>query len=726
MVAQSRAATYRQVSTVVAASMVFMVALVGFLPTTAAAGRATMPKGRVVLVGVPGLRWSDVREGGTPNLWKLTGRGSAAALSVKTISSRTCPIGGWLTVSAGQRAWPHPRSCGLPPVPVDNAISGYSRMRDDNAHNKYGSELGLLGDAVHRSGACTMAVGPGAVFGAADRAGRVDAYAPSVAQMPADGWFRCALTMVDVDDIYRAGINADVATDRRRAHAAAERRTVAVERADEQVGRIVESVPPGTTVLVTGISDDRSGAHLHVALAAGPGYDFRYLTANSTHARGLVTLTDVTSTILHILHIKQPAAMVGSPWYADGGVRAASTRRVVHTLNDKDVAARAYRRLAHPFYLTFVIVQIALYAFATVTLRRKRSRALAVTRILALATASLPVTTYLANLVPWWSSAHPAAELALTMLAAIAVITAMAAAGPWRRSVTGSGAIVGGVTALVLTLDVMTGNHLQTCSMLGYTPLIGGRFYGFGNIAWALWITGVIVATGAVADRLLHTSRNRRLLATTLVVTAGFVALVIDGAPVWGADFGGIIATCPGFVIYVLMVSGQRIRLSRLLAVPMIGAVFVLGVAFLDSLRSEPTHIGEFWNTLTSGGSGTVVIRKFHAMQSSFDNPRLAFVTVASVGFLFFALLRPLAWRAAALHTACERAPALRATLTTVLVTAGVGMLVNDSGLTIPALAFTTAIPLALAAGIQGLGLDARDSPRPSERSERASAPSAL
>lgn len=718
-VAQSPAATYRQVSTVVAALMVFMVALVGFLPTTASAGRATMTKGRVVLVGVPGLRWSDVRESGTPNLWKLTGRGSAAALSVKTISSRTCPIGGWLTVSAGQRAWPHPRSCGLPPAPIDNAVPGYSRMRDANAHNKYGSELGLLGDAVHRSGACTMAVGPGAVFGAADRTGRVDAYVPSVAQMPADGWSRCALTMVDVDDIYRAGINADG----RQAHVAPERRTAAVESADEQVGRILKSVPPGTTVLVTGISDDRSGAHLHVALAVGPGYDFRYLTANSTHARGLVTLTDVTSTILHILHIKQPAAMVGSPWYDDGEVRAASTLRVAHTLNDKDVAARAYRRLTHPFYLTFVIVQIALYAFATVTLRRKRPRALAVTRILALAIASLPVTTYLANLVPWWSSAHPAAELALTMLAAIAVITAIAAAGPWRRSVTVSGAIVGGVTALVLTLDVMTGNHLQTCSMLGYTPLIGGRFYGFGNIAWALWITGVIVATGAVADHLLHTSHNRRLLASILIVTAGFVALVIDCAPMWGADFGGIIATCPGFVIYVLMVSGQRIRLTWLLTVPVIGAVFVLGVACLDSLRSEPTHIGEFWNSLTSGGSGTVIIRKFHAMQSSFNNPKLIFVTVASVGFLFFALLRPLASRAAALHTACERAPALRATLATVLVTAGVGMLVNDSGVTIPALAFTTAIPLALAAGIQGLELDARDSPRPSEQTERASAP---
>ncbi|WP_433463551.1 hypothetical protein [Spirillospora sp. CA-128828] len=702
-------------STVVAALVMCTAALLGFLPAMASAGQATVTKGRVVLVGVPGLRWSDVRESGTPNLWKLTGRGSTAALSAKTIGSHTCPIGGWLTVSAGQRAWPRHNGCGLPPAPVDNAVPGYSRMRDDNANNKYGSQIGLLGDAVHRSGACTMAVGPGAAFGAADRTGRVDVYAPSVTRVPADGWFRCALTLVAVDDIFRARINAGGDMDRREARVAADRRAAAVERADDQVGRILESVPPGATVLLAGMSDDRSGAHLHVALAVGPGFGFRYLTAHSTRARGLVTLTDVTSTILHILHIEQPTGMVGSPWH-DAGVQAASTRRVVHTLNDKDVAALTYRRLARPFFLTFVIVQIALYAFAAMALRRKSPRALAVTRILTLATASLPVTTYLANLVPWWSGAHPATVLVLTMLAAVAVITATAAAGPWRRSVTGSGAIVAGVTALVLTLDVMAGSHLQTCSMLGYTPLIGGRFYGFGNIAWALWITGVIIATGAVADRLLRTSRDRRLPAIALVATAGLVALAINGAPMWGADFGGIIATCPGFVMYALMVSGQRIRLSRLLALLTFGAVIVLGASFLDSLRSDPTHIGEFWKSLTSGGGGTVIMRKFHAMQASFDNLKLVLITVASVGFLFLALLRPLARRAAMLHTACEHAPALRATLAAVLVTAGVGMLVNDSGVTIPALAFTTAIPLALAASIQGLRLDAGDSPRPTPR----------
>jgi hypothetical protein len=260
--------------------------------------------------------------------------------------------------------------------------------------------------------------------------------------------------------------------------------------------------------------------------------------------------------------------------------------------------------------------------------------------------------------------------------------------------------------------------------MLGYTPLVAGRFYGFGNIPWALWVTGLIIATGAVAGWLQSTGRGR--LATATVVAAGILALVIDGAPFAGADFGGIIAIFPGFAVFALMIAGRRVRISRLLLVLAVGVVVVLGVSFLDSLRADPTHIGEFWKSLTNGDGGTIILRKARGMIGTFGNWELSILAVAAVVFLIFALLRPLTWRAAVLHTAYERAPALRPTLIAVLVTGGVGMLVNDSGVAIPALAFTVAIPLALAASIQALGHgEPSEPPERSERSESASAPKA-
>jgi hypothetical protein len=260
--------------------------------------------------------------------------------------------------------------------------------------------------------------------------------------------------------------------------------------------------------------------------------------------------------------------------------------------------------------------------------------------------------------------------------------------------------------------------------MLGYTPIVAGRFYGFGNIPWALWITGLIIVSGAAAGRLLNA--ERRTAATALVIGAGIIALVIDGSPMAGADFGGIIAIIPGFAVFVFLIAGWRIRLARLAIILAAGAVVVLGLAFLDSLRANPTHIGEFWDSLTNGHGGTIVFRKFRGMVGTFVNWELSVIAVAALAFLIFALWRPLTLGVAVLHTAYEQSPALRATLIAVLVTAGTGMLVNDSGVAIPALAFTVAIPLALAASIQALGSAETAAPPPqSEPSEEASAPKA-
>jgi hypothetical protein len=721
-VAQPRNAGRSHIKGVIAA-LFAAVALV-LLPAMASAAPASAPvSGHVVVIGVPGLLWSDIHDTATPNLARLAATGSSAALSIKTVGPHTCPIDGWLTISAGQRSQLRNGSCGLPPAPDGNAVPGFAALRDDNAHNKYNSDVGLLGDAVHRAGGCTMAIGPGAALGAADSAGRVDGYVPSTEQIPADGLSRCALTMIDIDDVFHAFIDAGVDVNGHQVPVTVKRRAAAVKSADNQIGQVLTGLPPNTTVLIAGLSDANVSAHLRVAIASGPGYSAHYLTADSTRTGGLVTLTDATATILHILGLKQPSDAVGSRWRADGAQPASATT-LAKRLNDHDVAAQSYSRLVLPFILVLVIVQVALYAFGTFALRRKRGRILAVTRVAAVAGASLPVASFLANLVPWWSADHPAVVLVAAIVVLVGVVTAAALAGPWRRSIVVPGAIVGGVTALVLTLDALTGSHLQTCSMLGYTPLVAGRFYGFGNIPWALWVTGLIIVTGAVAGWLQSSGRGR--VATATVVAAGVLALVIDGGPFAGADFGGIIAIFPGFAVFALMIAGRRVRLSRLLLVLAVGVVVVLGVSFLDSLRADPTHIGEFWKSLTNGDGGTIIFRKFRGMISTFGNWKLSIIAIAAVAFLIFALLRPLTLRAAVLHTAYERAPALRPTLIAVLVTAGVGMLVNDSGVAIPALAFTMAIPLALAASIQALGPEeTSEPPSRSERSESASAPKA-
>src|SRR5262249_58039256 len=74
-----------------------------------AAGPGTPATGHVVLVGIGGLRWSDVSSTATPALWRLAGEGSPGSLVVSGIDPRTRP--------APRRPPPDPPPPAAPPPP---------------------------------------------------------------------------------------------------------------------------------------------------------------------------------------------------------------------------------------------------------------------------------------------------------------------------------------------------------------------------------------------------------------------------------------------------------------------------------------------------------------------------------------------------------------------------------------------------------------------------------
>ncbi len=707
--------------------------MVGMLGTSASAGTAET-RGGVVLVGVPGLRWSDLDERDTPNLWRLTREGSAGALSVRTTRVNTCPADGWLTVSAGQRARFAHGECALAPAPnvvgASASVPGWGEIVGDNAATSYKARTGLLGDTVRRAGGCTMAVGAGAVLGAADANGRVDVYAPSVARVPAGGWSRCPLIAVEIDDVHRAHIRAGVDADGAPISPSRRDRAAAAAAADRQLGQVLQALPRGATLLVAGLSDTGGVPHLHVALAEGAGYGPAYLTSNATRQPGLVTLTDVTATALHALGLARPEEAVGSVWEAEPTDATAAAK--AHDLDDEDVAAQAIRRVQPAFFIVLFGGQLVLYGLATVALRRRwggfgtrwdRRRILGATRLIALVGAAAPVASFLANLLPWWRSEHPLPALIAGVTLWIAVVTGLALAGPWRRSLVGAGLVIAAVTALVLGLDVICGSRLQLNALMGYTALVAGRFYGFGNQAFALFAVAALLTAAWLAERPLETGRRRAAVAVVAAVAVAAVA--VDGWPGWGSDFGGVIAMVPAFAVLGLLIAGRRVSAARIAVFCAAGAVLVLGIAFADSLRADPSHLGRFWDDLVGGQAWDVIARKAGAMLRSLGYWPFTVAAVAALCFLYFVLAQPLQWRAALLERAYHRGPSLRPALLSALTLAIAGMLVNDSGVVIPAIAFSLAIPLTLAASVRALELDEAErtgAPSPPPRSADRSA----
>ncbi len=725
----------------------------------------------MVLIGIPGLQWSDIGPSATPNLWRLADQGGTGVLSVKAVGSRTCPGDGWVTVSAGARSaagdyCDHPVTI-TPAAGAGAVVAEVPSIRHANAG--FGP-VGLLGDTVHRSGGCTTAVGTGAALATADSTGHVDAYYQSPTTVPQNAWTHCPVTVVDAGpvnapttptsapgasnapasatgsarkgapttptatgdivpltattprhadsvgrrtdakDSGRAGLAGAYRVGSGGVFRSGDARQVQAGQVDAVVGGVLARLGAGTTVVVAGVADHDRTPHLRAVIATGADTRGRYLGSDSTRRDDMVILPDLTASLLAGARIKAPPELIGTPLTPDAD-RPRALADTVHDLASQDVAAQTHRNLLPRFFEAFVIGQILFYGAAAIALRRRktdhRRRIMAATRLTALAAAAVPVSAYLVNVFPWWHTGHPTFWLVAGIGVADALAVAVAMAGPWRRAILGPGTVIAGLTAAVLGADLLTGSSLQVNSLMGYSPLIGGRYYGMGNIAFAVLATSTLLASAGVAHW-LEPLRGRRV-AVAAVLAMTITAAVLDSWTAWGSDFGGLIAFVPGLSTTALLVAGRRVSFIKLQLLRATGMALVLGMAYIDYLRppGRRTHMGRFFAQLVQGDAMPWLERKFTAMAHTFGNLTLMPIVVVAVLFLTLVLYRPSRAGAGGLQLAYERAPMLRAGLSGAFVTALVGGAVNDSGIAVPALTLAVAVPLALAAVV--FALVARD-----------------
>ena len=151
-----------------------------------------------------------------------------------------------------------------------------------------------------------------------------------------------------------------------------------------------------------------------------------------------MVLTDLTPTVLGWLGTAPPASAVGAQiTRGDRGSAHSRLAATVQSLAGRDVAEQVWRDTHEEFFWAYALADaaalgaIGLAAWgASEDKRRRRARGWRVAGVFA---ASVPAGTFLANLVPWSTSAHPAAVLYAVSVALAVVIALAALLGSWRR-----------------------------------------------------------------------------------------------------------------------------------------------------------------------------------------------------------------------------------------------------------------------------------------------------
>jgi hypothetical protein len=491
----------------------------------------------------------------------------------------------------------------------------------------------------------------------------------------------------------------------------------------------IEASGRTATVLVASLADSGRAPRLQLAAAVGPAIipgtpDFgdSLLGSLSTRQDGIVQTTDLTPSILEALGIVDavpPGSLVGAPVQTV----AAGSLEPFATVLDIERHAIAIQPLIPPFFLALVFINLFFYLLVTIGLNgrmvaRLRTRApldpdtvLHVLSVAGVSIASIPVASYLANAVPWWRSGAPGWTLLGLVLVIIAVITAAGLWPRWGRSTTAPIAVVGGLTMAVLCYDAATGGKLQVSALMGAPPTVAGRFFGLNNQAFALLATASVLVAIVAGDPFVRAGRRRA--AAAVIAAIGIVVTVLDGTPGLGSDFGGPPVLVPGFALFVLMALGVRITLVRVLGVLATGVVVVMGFALVDWLRpaSERTHLGRFIDTVLDGGLWDVVSRKVDQNLSNLGGTWLTVLAIGGIALVAGVLARPIRsvanapdsgpynWLSggAPLRLLGAASPLLGSGITTLGVMLALGFALNDSGIVIPAIGVSLAVPLLVA-----------------------------
>jgi hypothetical protein len=727
----------RRGARVVAGLAVALIASTAALGSGVVAGAsAHLPARRVLVFSMPYVSWSDLDAVSMPNLERFLARAAVAGLSTRVDARETPLVDGYATIGAGTR------TIGTPSAVVGGRMAGepygtataadtYAQrtgrraagaivqpaivvVRDTNDALDYDSHVGALADRLRRAGVARAVIANGdgrapggaslgfeempgpahqrsAVLGLMDGTGQVERGRVDRGLLEADPrapfgvrfdnslvveafgsvWRGRAVVLVEASDLVRAARAEPLVS--ARTH---ERQVVdALRRSDELFGALLDRVDLARDVVVVlGPAHEPGRVTLTPLAIRGPSFAPGLLESATTRRAGFVQLHDIAPTVLAALGLDRPTSMEGRA--AVVGASGGTPRQRLEFIREADAAAQFRDARIGEVYGVLTVATATVVALVLLASRRSSAGRRHAAALAALWSLGLLSGAFLVRVVP----VHEIGVLgAHAGLLGVGALTGGIAYAIGRRRPLDAlvGALV--LIVVVLTADAVRGAPWVLNSVLGYSPTVAGRFAGFGNPAYAAFAAAALVAAVLIAHRV--GGRRGHLVA------GGFLAaaLVVDVAPMWGADVGGILSLVPAYAVTMIVMTGRRVRPWTAAALVAGVAAVATAVALVDFARpaERRTHLGRLVERVRDNGIGegwSVIERKLAANLESVGTSILGLVLViAVVGGIVL-------WRQerARITTVLGRVPELRAGCAGFAVLAVLGFALNDSGMTVP------------------------------------------
>ena len=581
---------------------------------------------RVVVVGITGR--PELTTTDRTVLGSHLGDAQAGTVSIRPRYVGDCAAAGWTTLGAGRRA----AVDGLcTPQVQGGKVTDWAARQAAAAARRGDAHLGTLAGSVPE---CVAAVGPGAALAAAKPDGSVAAY-QSAEEFVAGGMQpTCPITIADAGPL-----------------------------SDQIISELAKR--KDLTLIMTGVgpnagSDDPSLQVIYRLGTTLPGW----LTSASTRRDGIVTLTDLTRTLIEFGSPGSAVAVDGSPF------AVYNTDLSVDDIDAKISSVAALSDAAPIGYLAVGLIGAVLFVIMVIWVLRGQ---FGIPKLILTLGGVLAASMMLTGALPWQYSSSPGLFVSILVTAWFVILTALALLTGRIAQVPNIIAATA-ISVAAFTIDAALGAVMQPGSLINSRPIFGLRWYGFGNVTFAAYASAGLLLAGYIAHRYL--AADRRGAAVMAVGVIGFGIVICEGWPSMGSDFGGVIALTPAVLWLMLALSGIKITWPKLLAIGGAAVLAVGVISLLDWRRGTDgrTHLGNFVQRIIDGDALEVISRKAVASAETL----FSIVGIASLVIgvaLWIAIFKYVLPRISSEFTTA------RSTVIAALIVAILGTLLNDGGI---------------------------------------------
>ncbi|MFW6381491.1 MAG: hypothetical protein ACOCZ3_03000 [Bacillota bacterium] len=338
------------------------------------------------------------------------------------------------------------------------------------------------------------------------------------------------------------------------------------------------------------------GYRLGWTVLAGPGLEHGWLTSPTTRRQGLIGIQDLGPTLIESAGLPVDSnttrGLIGSNMFS---LKADIDWIDLQDLNDRITGNSRRRPL---FIRVFIGIQLLVIMLAIARIFWKLLHGSVIIQrlleYLLIALLFLPLNYLVISRISlrniWYY---------IVMLTGLSIMEIY----PFykrNKALLIKALIAGWGLVLVIIYDLITGYQLMADSLLGYSSIIGARYYGLGNEYMGLMIGGYLIGFMILAE-LLPANYQSRLLRVFPLLTVLITFFI--GTARFGANFGGTITIMVAGTISWFHMSRQKLTKRRLIGMVSLSGLLFVFILYLDyrELMGVQSHIGRALGSLLSG-----------------------------------------------------------------------------------------------------------------------------